>query len=114
MRDTCVFCGDDVSDLSSHMCKGCIDNLQIDLLSNKSLEYQRKRDRAQKHKTVCEERLTDLPWYRIVQRRYLRKMLHTYIELIAEYTEIIDLLEMEMKYRRTYKPIGGNTKLYDV
>lgn len=110
MKDTCLFCGADVSDLGDHVCKSCSSKTQTSLLSNKLTEYQYKLDRAQKHRMLYVKKLGELHWYQVIQHNYLEKILQLYNDLIAEYVETINMLELELKYR-AYKTVGGNAEV---
>lgn len=110
MRDTCIFCGADVSDLSDHVCKSCSNKTQTSLLTNKLTEYQYKLDRAKQHTILCVKKLGELHWYQYIQRGYLEKIRDMYEELIAEYKEIISMLEVELRYN-SYKTMGGNAEV---
>lgn len=110
MKDTCIFCGADVSDLGGHICKSCSNKTQINLLTNKLTEYQYKLDRAKQHTIICVKKLGELHWYQYIQRGYLEKIRDMYEELMTEYREIISMLEIELK-RNAYNTMGGNAEV---
>ena len=110
MKDTCLFCGADVSDLGDHVCKSCSNKAHVNSLTNKLTEYQYKLDRAQKHTMLCVKKLGELHWYQYIQRSYLEKIRDMYEELMRGYREIISMLELELKYN-AYRTVGGNSEV---
>lgn len=113
MEDKCLFCGADVSDLDGHVCKSCIGKCQSHLLSRKLRDYQLRYNRALSHSRIYIRKLGELHWYQWKQREYLEKILRMYEELLAEYKEIINLLEAGLKYG-VYKSVDGNAKVEKV
>ena len=110
MEDNCILCGTDVSDLGEHICRACSSKYQDHSLYKKLAKYCLKRQAAQEQLEIYISKLEKLPWYRAAQMSYLEKIIQVYGELIREYTEIIDMLEVELRHLK-YKKLGGNAEV---
>lgn len=110
MRDTCLFCGRDVSDLGVQVCASCADTYKTKPMLDEIQTYKFSLDRCEKHRLFYLQKLGELPWYKATERTYIEKIIELNNELIKAYSAIVKDLEVRLTHL-SYKVMGGDGNL---